>query len=49
MRALSGASYYDYDAMTLEKCASDCAGWAYFGVEYGGECKPPNPSFMPDT
>lgn len=38
-RALSGASYYDYAGMTLEKCASNCAGWSYFGVEYGGECK----------
>ncbi|KAF8858490.1 WSC-domain-containing protein [Acephala macrosclerotiorum] len=24
--------------MTLEACATDCAGYAYFGVEYGGEC-----------
>jgi hypothetical protein len=37
-RALSGASYYDYPAMTLEECANDCAAWDYFGVEYGGEC-----------
>jgi hypothetical protein len=37
-RALSLASFYDYTAMTLEECASDCAGYAYFGVEYGGEC-----------
>lgn len=38
VRALSGASFYDYDAMTLEECSIDCAGWNYFGVEYGGEC-----------
>ena len=37
-RALSGATYIDYTAMTLEECASSCAGWNYFGVEYGGEC-----------
>jgi len=24
--------------MTLEECATDCAGFTYFGVEYGGEC-----------
>jgi hypothetical protein len=24
--------------MTLEECAKDCAGYIYFGVEYGGEC-----------
>jgi hypothetical protein len=24
--------------MTLEECAKDCAGYFYFGVEYGGEC-----------
>ena len=38
-RALSAASFYDYPAMTLEECASDCASYKYFGVEYGGECK----------
>jgi hypothetical protein len=38
MRALSAASWYDYPAMTLEECAGDCAGYTYFGVEYGGEC-----------
>jgi hypothetical protein len=46
IRALSGASYYDYNAMTLEECASDCAGWNYFGVEYGGACKSPPPPFF---
>jgi hypothetical protein len=44
MRALSGSSYYDYLAMTLEKCAGDCVGYTYFGVEYGGECMQPVPS-----
>ncbi|KAH7419006.1 hypothetical protein BKA64DRAFT_633711 [Cadophora sp. MPI-SDFR-AT-0126] len=38
VRALSGAQYVDYVGMTLEICASKCAGTAYFGVEYGGEC-----------
>jgi hypothetical protein len=38
VRALSSASFYDYPAMTLEECAADCAGYIYFGVEYGGEC-----------
>jgi hypothetical protein len=37
-RALSSASFFDYDAMTLEECASDCTTYDYFGVEYGGEC-----------
>jgi hypothetical protein len=37
-RALSSASFYDYPAMTLEECATDCASYDYFGVEYGGEC-----------
>ena len=37
-RALSDASFYDYEAMTLEECASDCTAYDYFGVEYGGEC-----------
>ncbi|KAH8801571.1 heme peroxidase [Xylogone sp. PMI_703] len=38
VRALSGASFFDYDNMTLEKCATNCAGYTYFGVEYSGEC-----------
>ncbi|KAH8599832.1 hypothetical protein B0O99DRAFT_682314 [Bisporella sp. PMI_857] len=38
IRALSGASYYNYTAMTLEMCAGNCVGWKYFGAEYGGEC-----------
>ncbi|PMD17835.1 WSC-domain-containing protein [Hyaloscypha hepaticicola] len=27
-----------YDTMTLESCAGDCAGYIYFGTEYGREC-----------
>ncbi|PVH75465.1 copper radical oxidase [Cadophora sp. DSE1049] len=38
VRALSGATFVDYVGMTLEICASKCAGTTYFGVEYGGEC-----------
>ncbi|KAF8850327.1 WSC-domain-containing protein [Acephala macrosclerotiorum] len=37
MRALSLSSYYD-DAMTVEKCAANCAAYTYFGVEYSREC-----------
>jgi hypothetical protein len=37
-RALASKSTA-YDTMTLESCASDCAGYTYFGVEYGRECK----------
>lgn len=39
-KALSGAAFYDYTAMTVEMCASDClaGGFTLFGVEYGGEC-----------
>ncbi|ORY71629.1 copper radical oxidase [Pseudomassariella vexata] len=36
-RALTGAGYAD-DAMTLEMCASRCAGFTYFAAEYGREC-----------
>jgi hypothetical protein len=35
---LTGASYYNYTAMTLEMCASSCSGFTFWGVEYGGEC-----------
>lgn len=45
VRALSGGAFYDYAGMTLEKCASNCAGFSYFGVEYGGECKYSSPIF----
>jgi hypothetical protein len=36
-RALSGKSFAA-DTMTLESCASFCAGFNYFGVEYAREC-----------
>ncbi|KAI4096189.1 MAG: hypothetical protein LQ339_007036 [Xanthoria mediterranea] len=36
-RALSGKTYYD-DAMTTAKCASACAGFDLFGLEYYREC-----------
>jgi hypothetical protein len=39
MRALTPGAFFDYTAMTLEECAADCAGYTYFGVEYGGECE----------
>jgi hypothetical protein len=39
VRALGGASFYNYTGMTLEQCASNCGGYSYWGVEYGGECK----------
>lgn len=35
-RTLQSASYSD-DSMTVESCAAYCAGWAWFGVEYGRE------------
>jgi len=38
IRALTGAAFVDYNAMTLEICASNCAGFTWWGVEYGGEC-----------
>ncbi|KAB5563368.1 heme peroxidase [Coniochaeta sp. 2T2.1] len=36
-RALTGASFAS-DQMTLESCMSSCAGFAYWGTEYGREC-----------
>ena len=39
IRALTGAVFYNYTGMTLEQCESDCSAYAYWGVEYGGECK----------
>ncbi|KAL8839544.1 MAG: hypothetical protein Q9176_004405 [Flavoplaca citrina] len=36
-RALSGKTYYD-NALTIAKCASACAGFDFFGVEYYREC-----------
>jgi hypothetical protein len=38
MRALEGAAFYDYTAMTLEECLKNCNGYEWWGVEYGGEC-----------
>jgi hypothetical protein len=38
IRALEGAAFYDYPAMTLEECLKDCNGYEWWGVEYGGEC-----------
>ncbi|TVY48617.1 WSC domain-containing protein [Lachnellula occidentalis] len=38
VRALAGTSFYNYTDMSLEMCSSNCAGFAYWGVEYGGEC-----------
>lgn len=37
VRALGGPGFAD-DNMTLELCASNCAGWDHWGVEYGREC-----------
>jgi hypothetical protein len=39
IRALTPGAFFDYVAMTLEKCATSCAAYTYFGVEYGGECE----------
>ncbi|KAK4214780.1 WSC domain-containing protein [Rhypophila decipiens] len=36
-RLLRGAQLAT-DDMTLEKCATFCASWPYFGTEYGREC-----------
>lgn len=38
VRALSASTYSD-DSMTLESCAAFCAGYKYFGAEYGRECQ----------
>lgn len=38
VRALSASAYSD-DSMTLESCAAFCAGYSYFGAEYGRECQ----------
>lgn len=35
-RALMGKTFYD-DQMTTEKCAAACAGFTWFGTEYGRE------------
>lgn len=36
-RVLTG-SYLGDNAMTVEKCATFCKGYTYFGTEYGVEC-----------
>ncbi|KAL2129233.1 hypothetical protein VTI74DRAFT_8062 [Chaetomium olivicolor] len=36
-RSLTGKVSYD-PAMTLEKCASICSAYSYFGVEFGSQC-----------
>ncbi|KAH8200280.1 hypothetical protein TruAng_005553 [Truncatella angustata] len=36
-RALSAVGYA-YNDMTLESCAKNCTGYAYWGTEYGREC-----------
>jgi hypothetical protein len=46
-RALTGASFYNYTAMTLEMCASSCSAFTWWGVEYGGECRSSPLSFLP--
>lgn len=37
LRTLTGKSYFD-DSMTVEKCSTACAGYTWFGLEYGREC-----------
>jgi hypothetical protein len=48
IRALSDIAYYD-DAMTVEKCAAACAGYTWFGVEYGRESVFPSFKVPPVT
>ena len=38
-RVLSNGPHADFNIQTLNLCATTCAGSAYFGVEYGGECR----------
>ncbi|KAL5329263.1 hypothetical protein ACEPPN_002774 [Leptodophora sp. 'Broadleaf-Isolate-01'] len=38
IRALTGGFFFNETAMTLEMCAANCAGFKYWGVEYGAEC-----------
>lgn len=40
MRALTGNSYFD-DNMDVQKCASACSNFLFFGVEYGREVSYP--------
>lgn len=37
-RTLNGAVSYDTANMTVEECATSCAGYAWFGIEYYHEC-----------
>lgn len=37
-RALTARSFVD-TGMTLERCASFCSAYTYFGVEYASECE----------
>lgn len=37
-RALTARSFVD-GGMTLERCASFCSAYTYFGVEYARECE----------
>ncbi|CZR64431.1 uncharacterized protein PAC_14329 [Phialocephala subalpina] len=53
IRILNDIHFYD-PAMTLEMCEVDCAGYTYFGAEYGTECYCGNSfagpvAIMPDT
>jgi hypothetical protein len=38
VRALTPGAFAA-DTMTVESCEASCAGYTYFGVEYGRECK----------
>ncbi|KAF3933193.1 hypothetical protein ABW20_dc0101196 [Dactylellina cionopaga] len=55
VRAIPNALYAD-DTLTIEKCATACAAYKYFGVEYGRECwcgnvlnVAPSGGVVPDT
>lgn len=37
-RALSGLTANDATSMTVELCATSCAGYSFFGVEYSDQC-----------
>lgn len=47
-RVLAGDHYFD-SAMTVEKCATSCAGSTYFGTQYEGECYCGNAFSSPTT
>ncbi|KAH7033113.1 uncharacterized protein B0I36DRAFT_105145 [Microdochium trichocladiopsis] len=38
IRALSDKAFFAGTNSTLDRCASSCLGFAYFGAEYGDEC-----------